>query len=76
LQRGRGHAAVAVALAKRELHHFIVETALHAEPLLAQAAAGQGGCRKPERLGRFLDEILGAGRPRRFSPEVGRSEPD
>ena len=56
-QRGRRHAAFAVALAQRELHHFVVEAALHAEPFVAQSAAGERGCGKPERLGRSLDQI-------------------
>ena len=41
LQRCRRHAVLAVAFAQRELHHFIVEAALHAEPFVAQAAAGR-----------------------------------
>ena len=54
-QRGRRHAAVTVAFAERKLHHFVVEPALHAEPFVAQSAAGEGRCGKPERLGRSLD---------------------
>ena len=38
LQCGRRYAAFAVALAQRELHHFVVEPALHAEPFVVQPA--------------------------------------
>ena len=58
LQRGRRHAALAVAVAKRQLHPFVVELALDAQPFFPQAAAiGQGGGEKPERLGGFPDQI-------------------
>ena len=45
-QRGRRHAAVTVAFAERKLHHFIVEPALHAQPFVAQSAAGEGEMRQ------------------------------
>jgi hypothetical protein len=56
-QRGRRHAAVTVAFAERELHHFVVEPVLHAEPFVTQSAAGDGSCGKPERFGRSLDQL-------------------
>ena len=56
LQCGRGHAAFAVALAQRELHHLVVEAALHAEPFVVQSAVRKDGGGQPERLDRFLDQ--------------------
>jgi hypothetical protein len=50
LKGRRGCAAVAVAVAKRELHPLVVELAFDAKPLFVQSAPGQGRSRQPERL--------------------------
>ena len=65
-QCGRRHAALAVALAQGELHHFVVEAALHAEPFVAQSAGGEGGRGKPERLGRAGHQFYRSGQYRGF----------
>src|SRR6185295_6634638 len=74
-QRGRRHAAVTVAFAERKLHHFVVEPALHAQPFVAQSAAREERCRKPERLRRLLDPLRRRRRLWRLSPQVTRPEP-
>ncbi len=68
----RRHAAFTVALAKCELHHFVVETVLDAQPLLPQSATGQTKCKDPERLGGFPDQIRRAGRKQRSGCQVWR----
>ena len=57
LQGGRGYAALAVAVAKRELHHIVFELALDAVPFFREAAAGQSCRKQPERFGRLADHI-------------------
>jgi hypothetical protein len=57
LQRRRRGAAVRIAFAQRELHHLIVETALHAVPLRQKPAAAEMRCEQPERLGGSFDRI-------------------
>jgi hypothetical protein len=73
-QRGRGHAAVTVAFAQRELDHLVVETALHAEPFVAQPAAGEGKCGKRNgSADRWISSAdAGVLAPQ---PQVGRPEP-
>jgi hypothetical protein len=41
LQGGRRHATLAVAVAQRQLHPFVVKLALNAQPFFPQAAIGQ-----------------------------------
>ena len=41
-QRGRRDAAVAVAVAQRKLHQFVIEAALQAEPFFQHTAGGRG----------------------------------
>src|SRR6266436_9335618 len=41
LQGSRRHATIAIAIAKRQLHSFVVELALAAEPFYPQAPTGQ-----------------------------------
>ncbi len=72
LQGRRGHAAIAVAVAKRQLHPFIIELALDLEPFFPQSAGGQDGGKQPERLGGFSDQSRRAGRNQRAGREVCR----
>ena len=52
LQGGGRCAMIAVAVAQRELHPFVVELALYAKPLFVQASESQRVGDKPKRLRR------------------------
>ena len=54
LQCGRRYATFPVAVAQGELHHFVVEATLHAEPFVAQSAIGQAVRDLSEGFGGFL----------------------
>ena len=52
-QRGVGGAVVAIAVAERQLHPFVIELVLDAEPFGPQAAGIDRRGREPERLARI-----------------------
>ena len=53
---------LAVGVAKRELHPFVVELALDPEPFFHHAAFGQRRGEQAERLGGFANQLRHAGR--------------
>ena len=68
-QGGRRDAAIAVAVAQRELHPFIVETPLHGKPFLLHTAAKNRRGRQPERLLHHLRRIQRLGTQARRGAE-------
>ena len=77
MQRGGGGAIVAVTIAKRELHPFVVELARRAQPFVAQAAGINRSGGKSERLGGSPGHLQRQGRVQRgCTHRSDRPEPD